>query len=1298
MTDSSQTWPSPEYENDQVNAISGVTEFTNDVYVYGKLYADVFGSTTGDNSNIDLGGSDLSVKNLFVSGVSTFYGPVNMDYLTVYQRFNVGASGTVFTAISTSTDYTTGNRVGIGTTQPVTFFQVGVADTSFVVTNDGLVGIGTTQPDAKFQVGDNYFTITDNGSVGIGTTQPAVDFESKGTNWLGNKCLTVRVDPCRVGIGTTLPDAKFQVGYREKSIVFASDPITGVTSVGIGTTQPYSRVQVGAGDESVVISDDGVVGIGSTDPGNIPGYSSGDGKLRLNVDGTIKIDRNIIDSANSAGVNGYYLNRDGNGIRWVQASPISLDGMYVQDEGVDLPTNGTAQLFQWLNFTQINSLGLGVDTLLPIPDPANPTAIAKIQTQDLWGHTNSDNTSPIYRMTQVGIKNSSPSYDLDITGTLHATDNVQFDSQLTVDGNTLLKGTLTVNQATDLDATLNVDGATTLNSTLDVDGATTLNSTLDVDGATTLNDTLDVDGATTLNNTLDVDGLTTFNDTTDATSPNNASVQIDGGLGIVKKLYVGNDTIIEGTTESTDKDSGALIVDGGAGIEKNVNIGGALKVDSTTVSTDCTTGSGIFAGGVGIQGDLNVCGDEHIFGTTESTDKDTGALVVEGGVGIEKKLNVGGVAKVWDQTDASDKDTGALIVEGGVGIEKKLNVGDDAKIWGDTQSDDKDTGALVVEGGVGIEKNLNVGENTKLIGTLELENQIIDYFNNNGVGICKTDYRLSSFNDGVGAGVSWRPSGVQTKRTIWVTKNGCDTNSGLLEGDAKHTVGAAAAIAQEGDTIKVRSGIYVENNPIGLRTDVAVSGEDLRLVTLIPKNTNKDFFHVRRGCLVENLSFSGETLATTHVGCGAVAFPPTLASVNAGTDFQAVDGYTSLGPANEGSTGRYKSPYVRNCTNFMTASVGMKINGDHCDANFSGTNNLGQDIKSMVCDSFTQYNESGIGVSLTNNAYAQLVSIFTIGCDKGIYCDTGGQCDLTNSNSSFGNYGLYSNGYGSVEFDGTMKTTSSAESDVFEVNNVRDFNTPRQPRTPFDGQGVYFHINLTDFEETPATGTISQPLQLVRSLKITNGGNPGEYSSSAPPIITVDQEPLGPEGILPEFSPNVSAAGTITSIDVINSGRNYLPSTGTGPTQNITVSIPGSATADVDTDPILYTVSEATSHDNVGLSTITMNEFIPYEVKIGTKVELVRLSRIITSSHSFEYIGAGVDLNTANPFQGGKPIPEQEVVAINGGQCPFTSTDQKGNFRIGDGLTIDQTTSTIRGRDFNRAIQAQLTPLILALR
>ena len=70
-------------------------------------------------------------------------------------------------------------------------------------------------------------------------------------------------------------------------------------------------------------------------------------------------------------------------------------------------------------------------------------------------------------------------------------------------------------------------------------------------------------------------------------------------------------------------------------------------------------------------------------------------------------------------------------------------------------------------------------------------------------------------------------------------------------------------------------GVYYEDNPVGLRTDVAISGEDLRLVTVVPNNTNKDLFHVRNGCLVENMSFKGSGgTTTTHHGLAAVAFPP----------------------------------------------------------------------------------------------------------------------------------------------------------------------------------------------------------------------------------------------------------------------------------------------------------------------------------------------------------------------------------------------------------------------------------------
>ena len=1122
------------YDSTNVNSGDSIFE---DVFVYGKFNYDFSGdSPIFDNvyikNNLYVGGLSTHVgvatfkDDVFIDGDLSVLGEFNVDYLTVFQRFDVGAAGTVFTAISTSTEYTTGNRVGIGTTQPIQFFQIG--DTN--------------------------------------------------------------------------------------NLDFSPIVVTGVGTVGLGTTNP---------------------GFGITSFNN-----GGQGTLSADVE-TISIRRNIYDSAGSHGANGAFLNRDATGIRWVTFEPAFSEGIFVQDEGTYIPIVGAAQSFTVLNFTQINSDGIGTDTMLPIPDPGNPLEIARLQSKDLWGYTTAgDANSPIYRRTKVGIHNDNPTKELDVTGELHVTGNVDFDSDLNVDGNVKIDVTLDVDGATtlnstldvdgkatfndatdstgptdsssvqidggvgivkrlnvggavDFDTTLNVDGATTLNNTLDVDGATTLNNTLDVDGATTLNLTLDVDGATTLNNTLDVDGIATFNNVLDASSTTNASVQIDGGVGIVKKLIVGDQ----------------------------------LKVESTLVSTSCTTGAAVVTGGVGVGGTVYICGDAIVEGTT--------------------------------------------------------------------QSNDKDTGSIVTEGGVGIEKNLNVGENTKLIGTLELENSIIDKLNSAGYDVnrLKNDYRLSA----VGAGVSWRPSGVETENAVWVTVDGDDNNTGLLEGDAKRTVGSAAAVAKEGDTIIIRSGIYTENNPIGLRTDVTVTGEDLRLVTIIPQNRVKDVFHVRRGCLIQNLNFSGPSsdgkggVSIAHTDAGAVAFPPTSTAVSAGTDFQAVTGYTEFGPADEGATGRWRSPYIRNCTNFMSESIGMKINGNFANADFTGTNNLGQDLKSMVCDSFTQYNENGIGVSLSNNAYAQLVSIFTIASDIGISCVSGGQCDLTNSNSSFGNVGLKADGVGATEFTGLTFSNVDAESDIFPVTNLRD--SIGRFRKPFDGQGLFFKINLGDYNDTPATGVLTEPMKLIRSINVVDGGLPGDYIAGAPPIVTVPN-PLGPEAIPAEFSANVSAAGTITSVDVISSGRNFLPD------QSFTVSITGTGNAvlEADTDPILFTVSVATEPSSVGLTTITFNEFVPYFINAGVDVELVRISRIITSSHSFEYIGAGTDINKANPFQGGVPKPENEVIAINGGQCPFTSTDQKGNFRIGQGLVVDQTTSTIRGRDFNRAIQAQLTPLILALR
>src|SRR6056300_1029452 len=857
--------------------------------------------------------------------------------------------------------------------------------------------------------------------------------------------------------------------------------------VGIATTEPIEKFQINSvEDETFIVTETGIVAIGKTNPeSNISGIdTAGQGQLKLDIDGSVSISRNIYDSVGAPGVNGAFLNRDENGIRWVTFEPAFSEGVFVQDEGVYIPLAGAAQSFTVFNFVQINSLGVGTDSIIPIPDPSNPIEIVRIQSQDFWGATASGD---IYRMTNVGINNNNPAFALDVNGTLN------------------------------------------------------------VDNATTLNSTLDVDGETTLNNTLDVDGDTTFNSTTEATSTTSASVQIDGGVGIVKKLFVGGDTKIESTTSSTDKD----------------------------------------------------------------------------------------------------------------------------------------TGSLVVEGGVGIEENLNVGNNAKIIGDLELDSTLTDQ--NQNTGVAGKDYRLAS----VGTGVSWRPSGVETQNTIWVSKDGDDANSGLLEGDAKATVGGAAAVAQPGDTIKIRPGRYIENNPVGLQRDVSITGEDIRLVTIEPSNPNLDVFWVRRGCLIENLNFAGATIGVSHAGGAAVAFPVTGETANSG--------YTAGGPADEGPTERWRSPYIRNCTNFMTESIGMRIDGN--DA--TSLSDPGADLKSMVCDSFTQYNENGIGVSITNNAYAQLVSIFTINCDKAIYVDTGGQCDLTNSNSSFGNFGLYAVGLGATEYTGLVNVNviPGDNSDVIVGKGVTD--SSGDPRRPFDGQALYFQIDLSNYPDVPiaeqSLGRITAPLEELVSITVINGGSPGQFSQASPPTVIIRDSdgtvaPKGPQGIIAEASATVNENGQITEIDVINSGRNYLP------TQNIVVDIDGNTSlATANMGPIYFTISEATEN-TTGITTITFNEFVPYELFEDDPFTLQRISRILTSSHSFEYVGSGTSINTSLPFRGALPIKENEVVALDGAQIPFTSTDQKGNFDIGEGIQIDQTTSTIRGRDFSKAIQAEVTPLILALR
>jgi len=99
----------------------------------------------------------------------------------------------------------------------------------------------------------------------------------------------------------------------------------------------------------------------------------------------------------------------------------------------------------------------------------------------------------------------------------------------------------------------------------------------------------------------------------------------------------------------------------------------------------------------------------------------------------------------------------------------------------------------------------------------------------------------------------------------------------------------------------------------------------------------------------------------------------------------------------------------------------------------------------------------------------------------------------------------------------------------------------------------------------------------------------------------------------------------------------------------------------------------------------------------GDVVNFYIRSAVTTSSHTFEYIGSGVTLSAAVPALGGVGDFAKEAVYSDGGIVYFTSTNQAGNFRVGNEFTIVQETGTIEGDTFKRAILALVTPLVLSL-
>lgn len=506
-------------------------------------------------------------------------------------------------------------------------------------------------------------------------------------------------------------------------------------------------------------------------------------------------------------------------------------------------------------------------------------------------------------------------------------------------------------------------------------------------------------------------------------------------------------------------------------------------------------------------------------------------------------------------------------------------------------------------------------------------------------------------------------------------------------------------------TIFVHAGDYIEDNPIYLAPSVTVIGDNLRSVSVIPKNRFYDIFWVNNRCYIWGMTFrnhlypsfavafpefgylnnatvsgypdsrvaSSTARAFTFFSSNSALYPATRATKSSNQNFTSDAGTPIFDPFKVAFLDRYylglnqtfytnaeillnrqfwqtayynlsttikrpyqlTSPYTQGCSSITRSSSanaddaggGVYIDGYKVDG----------PLRSMVMDSFTQFNEGGAGIYITNNGYAQLVSTFTICCDDAIKVDRGGSCSINTSNCSFGNRGLVALGKSPRStLRGRLKTPINTQTNLVTITDLGLASLTALQEFPEDFQpypGQVFEIIDKNY------------LRIGTGLDYLTARNSGTFF-------------------------------------VVQSASKIVPTTSTPPYSSYECSI------------LLET--NYTYFDDSSITDFTYNTPVT-AINANSDVLFYIRSTITASAHTFEYIGTGTTLLQAVPQKGGITDVAKEVVFDDVGRVYFTGTNQFGDFRIGRDLTIVQATGTIEGETFDRSILQKTTPLIIAL-
>jgi len=484
-----------------------------------------------------------------------------------------------------------------------------------------------------------------------------------------------------------------------------------------------------------------------------------------------------------------------------------------------------------------------------------------------------------------------------------------------------------------------------------------------------------------------------------------------------------------------------------------------------------------------------------------------------------------------------------------------------------------------------------------------------------------------------GTDVTWGNIAGSTS-VYYVSPAGTDAagRGGSIDAAFKTVKYACGAIgtptATQPAVLYVKGGTYEEEQlPIVVPQYTTIAGDSLRATIIKPKsgqtdsggttlNVHSTLFRLSNATIVQDLVLDGMTGYTA----GSPAYAPENATVK-GTYFAL----NSASPITD------KSPYIYNVTSFGDGATGAVVDGSlHATGN-----------KTMLFHTYTTIHNDGLGVWCHSNGAAELISIFTYFCQVGVAATSGAVIRVLNSSNSYGEYGVYSAGY-----DATETTNNGvAKGSMLTYTNVltTEFTLGEQITGATSGATAY----VANVQSEPKVIYIVGKSGSFQANETVTGG-----------------------------ASSTTATLAAASFDTNSTGRVLVTTFATSPD-------PGDSLEFGSTDGNAYqiqTVSSVTANSvdyHVLITATSRPTPIPDTTVAKTRK---RFSLVRLTGHDFAKVGTGDKTTTNWPGEPTQPADQADQIVVNStdpGRVYHVSTDEDGNFYVGDYFKVDQATGNV---------------------